>query len=106
MSEIHTDPVAMLARDMREVKDTLSTVAEAVVRLARLEERHAETREAQKETQDHVAAIGDRVVKIEVRQATQAEEIKTLRESRGWMLAGLGLILIAVIGGVVHLVVK
>lgn len=97
------DPfVAEVRQYMGRMDGALSTIADAMVKIARLEERHQETRES-------LGRAFDRLESVEKRQADDAVvveriqgRLKPLEEARGWMVTGMiavvGLVGMAVVG--------
>ena len=65
-----------------------------------------EQKEAHKEFRDAICRVWESIESIKISQATQNGNINTLMESRGWMLAGISVVMVAFIGAVVALVMK
>jgi chromosome segregation ATPase len=98
--------ITRIDTNMERMESSVAQIADAMTKIARLEERHQETRES-------LARAFDR---IEIQEREQSEnkvrferldgKIAPLQESRGWMLAGISVVMLAVIGAWVKLTMK
>ena len=90
--------VAVLERSCDEMKTAIMDIRDSLQVLVRLEERHAETREALSR------AFGD-IEKVELRLSTIEQHMPGLVEMRGWVIMGMlgiaGLVGVALVGLVV-----
>lgn len=105
MTDDNTAIVAEVRTYMQRMDGALTTIADALIKIARLEERHIETR-------DSLARAFSAIEKVEHEQTEQrvviAEmrgDMKQLQEVRGWIVSGVlavaGLVGVAVVGLVV-----
>jgi uncharacterized protein involved in exopolysaccharide biosynthesis len=97
-----TDNARMQALEgaVQDIRSAINQIAEAMVKIARLEERHEETR----------GSLGRAFDRIEAVEKTQADqrvdivkiqgELAPLKESRGWTVNGI-LAVVAVVGAAV-----
>lgn len=87
---------------MGRMDGALSTIADAMVKIARLEERHQETRESLGRAFDRMDASDKVQARHTVELATLQEQIKPLKEVRSWVVSGVlavfGLVGLAVVG--------
>ena len=97
----HTD----VRRYISKMDDALEKIADALVKIARLEERHQETRESLGRMGDRMAKSDDIQAAHTVQLATISEQLKPLSEARTWIISGVlavvGLVGVAVVGLVV-----
>lgn len=75
-------PDALTQYRLAMIEDTLKAIAENLERLAALEQKHLETREALGRAFDAIKANETRVRSIEL-------ELPTLKLIRGWVIAGV-----------------
>lgn len=89
-------------RYMGRMDGALSTIADAMVKIARLEERHQETRESLGRAFDRMDKSDEVQSAHTVVIATIQEQIKPLAEVRGWAVSGVlavfGLVCVAIVG--------
>lgn len=87
---------------VQDIRDAVGQIAEAMVKIARLEERHQETRESLGRAFDRLDAVEKQQGDTRVELVTIKAEIQPLKESRGWMVSGilgvLSLVGVAMIG--------
>lgn len=93
MSTPDSHRVEAVERAVSEIRDAVGQIADALVKIARLEERHQETRESLGRAFDRIEAVekGHADIRVEVVKLDGA--LKPLQESRGWVVsAGLGVL--------------
>lgn len=90
--------VAVLERDCTEMKSAIFDIRDSLQILARLEERHSETRDA-------LSRAFVAIEKIELRLSKIEQHMPGLVEMRGWVIMGMlgiaGLVGVAIVGLVV-----
>ena len=111
---------------MGEIRDGIKEIALNTGKLAVLEERHAETRDglnrsfaeikllqaSKADAADHVrcvanyASMEDRVKGVEDRVAAIEMVLPGLKETRNWVIALAGLVIVSVFGALLALVVR
>lgn len=111
---------------MGEIRDGIREIAVNTGKLAVLEERHAETRDGLNRAFDEIkrlqsdkcetiacanvkancGVIEGRAGALESRVAAIETAMPGLKETRGWMIALAGLVLVAVVGALLALVVR
>lgn len=111
---------------MGEIRDGIKEIAANTGKLAVLEERHAETRDGLNRAFDEIkrlqsdkcetiacanvkancGVIEGRAGALESRVAAIETAMPGLKETRGWMIALAGLVLVAVVGALLALVVR
>lgn len=102
MGTTESQRLEIVERAVSDIRDAVGQIADAMVKIARLEERHQETRES-------LGRAFERIESVERAQADQrveivrlSGEIAPLKESRGWMMSGLlaavGIVGAAIIG--------
>lgn len=91
--------LALLERDSAEMKEALNGINQSLIKLVALEERHSESREAIGRAFKQIEHIDNRVSDIEYK-------MPQLIETRSWVLAMFGTVLVAVGAAVLALVVK
>ncbi len=111
---------------MGEIRDGIREIAVNTGKLAVLEERHAETRDGLTRAFDEIkriqnqkcdvamcagvkdgyASIETRVTNIETRVGDIEKAMPGLKETRGWVIALAGLVIVSVVGALLALVVR
>ena len=91
--------IALLERDSEDMREALNSISKSLHRLVALEERHSETREAIGRAFKAIDGVDGRLAMIE-------QQVPQLVETRGWVLAMLGVVVTSVLAGIIALVVK
>lgn len=111
---------------MGEIRDGIKEIAANTGKLAVLEERHAETRDGLNRAFDEIkrlqsdkcetsacetiksnyATMEAKAVTLESRVATIETSMPGLKETRGWVIALAGLVIVSVVGALLALVVR
>lgn len=89
MEAHHEARLNTVERSIEKIESSVAKIADSMALIARLEERHAITREAVEKVVTQVDAIEGRLVAVEI-------VIPMLKEARGWLIAGV----LAIIGAV------
>lgn len=89
-------------RAVQDIRDAVGQIAEAMVKIARLEERHQETRESLGRAFDRLDVSESALHDVRVEIVTLRADIKPLQESRDWIVRGMvgivSLVGVAVVG--------
>jgi hypothetical protein len=79
----HGSPAVELTQyRLKMIEDTLKSIAENLERLAALEQKHSETRDALNRAFSNLEKVNERVRHIEL-------EMPTLKLVKGWVIAGV-----------------
>lgn len=89
MSDATEYRLTAVERAIGELSRATDKIADSLAAIARLEERHVETRDALGRAFKEITQIGQEVSEMRVRIERISGEIKPLVESRQWMMAGL-----------------
>lgn len=76
-------------RAVADIRDAVGQIADAMVKIARLEERHQETRESLGRAFERIEAVERAQSDQRVELVTLKAQIKPLEESRGWMVTAM-----------------
>lgn len=69
-------------KSIEKIENSVAKIADSMALIARLEERHAITREAVEKVSQQVENIDGRLVAVEI-------VVPMLKEARGWLIAGV-----------------
>lgn len=82
MESHHEARLQTVERSIEKIEASVSKIADSMALIARLEERHAITREAVERVTDQIDNIDGRLVAVEI-------VVPMLKEARGWLIAGV-----------------
>lgn len=93
------DRLRVLSGDLADMRSSMAEMAKSVTRLAVMEERQANSREAQERAFREIADLQARLKTLEGAQPVQAQTTR-------WVNQAIGLLLAAVIGAVATSVIR
>lgn len=82
MEAQHEARLNTVERSIEKIETSVAKIADSMELIARLEERHAVTREALDKVAKSVESIDGRLVAVEI-------VVPMLKEARGWLIAGV-----------------
>ena len=91
---------------VQDIRDAVGQIAEAMTKIARLEERHAETRDALARAFSQIHALREDTDDHKVRFAVLEGQIEPLKEARKWVVSGVMAVVSLVGTAAWHLVAK
>lgn len=88
------------------VSKLAETTHQAVAAVTGIKEILQDQKDSHKEFRDSIVRLTENIELLKIKQESHSNSITTLMESRGWMLGGISLVLVSVVGAVLALVIK